>query len=230
MNQTADQVNLGDLRRVTPISRFFGFDRGLPIDRYYIAKFLTRHARDIQGHVLEFSDAYYTREVGGGRVTRSDVLHSQDGNPEATIVADLVAAGHIPTDTFDCIICTQTLMYIYQVGAAIRTLHRILKPGGVLLATFPGISQISREDMEKWGEHWRFTTLSATRLFGEVFPAANLMVNSCGNVLAAVAFLHGLVVSDLKEEELDYFDPDYELSITVRAVKPGPAALSEDGE
>jgi len=104
--------------------------------------------------------------------------------------------------------------------AALKTLYRILKPGGVLLATFPGISQISRHDMDRWGDYWRFTTLSARRLLEKVFPAANVRVEAYGNVLAAIAFLHGLATQELRQEELDYGDPDYEVLIAVRAVKP----------
>ncbi|MDT7947006.1 MAG: methyltransferase domain-containing protein [Thermoflexus sp.] len=170
--------------------------------------------------MLEIGDDTYTRRFGGDRVARSDVLHVQEGNPKATIVADLTCADSIPSDTFDCIIFTQTLHVIYDVRAAIRHLHRILKPGGVLLATFPGISQINRYDMDRWGDYWRFTTLSARRLFEEVFPPGNVTVRAYGNVLAAVAFLHGLSAEELRREELDYHDPDYELIITVRAVKP----------
>jgi SAM-dependent methyltransferase len=213
-------VRFGDLRRLKPISRVFGFDRGLCIDRYYIENFLAKHAEDIRGHVLEIGDDTYTRRFGGDRVARSDVLHVQEGNPKATIVADLTCADSIPSDTFDCIIFTQTLQFIYDVRAAIRHLHRILKPGGVLLATFPGISQISRYDMDRWGDYWRFTTLSARMLFEEVFPSGNVTVRAYGNVLAAVAFLHGLSAEELRREELDYHDPDYELIITLRALKP----------
>jgi SAM-dependent methyltransferase len=219
MNSSKGRVNLGDLRRVTPISRFFGCDRGRPVDRYYIENFLSSHAQDVGGRILEFGDDYYTRDFGGDRVTRSDVLDKKEGNPLATIVADLSTADHIPDNTFDCIICTQTLIYIYEINTAIRTLYRILKPHGVLLATFPGICQISREDMEEWGDYWRFTTLSANRLFAESFAAANVSVRAFGNVLSAVAFLHGMVTEELKVEELDYSDTDYELVITVRAVK-----------
>jgi len=207
------------MRRLTPVSRVFGFDRGQCIDRYYIENFLAHHANDIQGHVLEIGDDEYTKSFGGERVTRSDVLHAAEGNTKATIVADLTCANHIPTDTFDCIIFTQTLQFIYDVRAALRTLYRILKSGGVLLATFPGISQISRYDMDRWGDYWRFTTLSARRLFEEVFPPENVTVGAHGNVLVAVAFLHGLSAEELRREELDYHDPDYELIITVRALK-----------
>jgi hypothetical protein len=215
-------VRFGSLRRVTPIDGYFGLDRGLPVDRYYIEKFLHRHAQDIQGHVLELSDATYTRQFGGERVTQSDVLHSPIGKigPQVTIVADLTCADQIPSATFDCIILTQTLLFIYDLRAAIETLYRILKPGGILLVTVPGISQIARKDMETWGEYWRFTKQSARRLFEEVFPAPSVAVEVYGNVLAAAAFLYGLAVQDLRQKELDYCDPDYEVIITVRAVKP----------
>lgn len=212
-------VRFGSLRRVTPISRVFGSDRGLCVDRYCIERFLSGHASDIQGRILEIADDTYTRRFRGDRVIQGDVLHVAEGNPEATIVADLTCADHIPSDTFDCIILTQTLQFIYDVPAAVRTLNRILKPGGVLLATFPGISQISRYDMDRWGEYWRSTTLSARMLFEDVFPAANVAVEAHGNVLAAIAFLQGLAAEELRQEELDHRDPDYEVLITVRAVK-----------
>ena len=212
-------VRWGTLRRLTPVSRVFGFDRGLCIDRYYIENFLARHADDIRGRVLEIGDDAYTRRFGEERVTRSDVLHVAEGNPKATIVADLTCADHIPTDAFNCIIFTQTLLFIYDVRTALRHLHRILKPGGVLLATFPGISQISRYDMERWGDYWRFTDASARRLFSDVFGPENVTVETCGNVLVACAFLHGLAAQELNPEELDYHDPDYQVLITVRAVK-----------
>ena len=213
-------VRFGSLRRVTPISRVFGFDRGLPIDRYYIENFLSRHADHIRGHVLEIGDDYYTWKFGGNRVNIGDVLHVVPGNEKATIVGDLSRANHISSDAFDCIILTQTLYCIYDLQAAIKTIYRILKPGAVVLTTLPGICQIARPDMELWGDYWRFTTLSARRLFELVFPPANIDVESHGNVLVAISFLHGLALKELRKKELDYHDPDYQVSITVRAVKP----------
>jgi len=209
------------LQRRTPISRVFGLDRGLPIDRYYIEGFLSGHASDIVGHVLEIGDNTYTRKFGGDRVTTCDVLGVQAGNPSATIVADLTRADQIRPGTFDAIVCTQTLHVIYDVRAAIQTLYRILKPGGVLLATLPGISQISRYDMDRWGDYWRFTSLSARRLFEEAFPPASVRVEVYGNVLTAIAFLHGLAAEEVDQEALEHQDADYEVLIAVRAVKPG---------
>ena len=132
------RVEFGTLRRLTPISANWGFDRGLPVDRYYIERFLARCASDIRGRVLEIEDDMYTRRFGGERVTARDILHVNDENERATIVGDLAGADHIPSDRFDCVILTQTLHIIYDTRAVLQTLNRILRPGGVLLATFPG--------------------------------------------------------------------------------------------
>jgi peptidoglycan/xylan/chitin deacetylase (PgdA/CDA1 family) len=214
-------VRFGDLRRLTPISETFGFDRGLPVDRYYVEDFLRRHggpSGDIRGSVLEVGDDAYTRRFGAG-VTHVDVLYVDDSNPQATIVADLAGADHVETNKFDCVICTQTLLLIYDVPAAVATLERILKPGGVLLATVPGISKICRPEIDVWGDYWRFTSLSARRLFENGFPPANVKVEAYGNVLAATAFLHGLAADELKAEELQLRDPNFEVLIAVRAVR-----------
>lgn len=223
VDKLRNPVNLGDLRRVTPVSRVHGTDRGSPVDRYYIEKFLSANAADVKGRVLEFDDDAYTRRFGGEKVSAGDVLHVEEGYEGATITADITDAPHIPVGTFDCIICTQTLMYIYEVRAAVMTLQRILKPGGVALITFPGISQISRFDMDRWGEFWRFTTLSAGRLFAEAFQPENVSVEAHGNVLSAAAFLYGLCAEELRPDELDHQDPDYEVLITVRARKAASA-------
>jgi SAM-dependent methyltransferase len=213
------RIRFGDLRRVTPISEWFGFDRGLPIDRYYIERFLADYSKDIQGRVLEMGDPNYTRQFGGNRVTKSDVLHVSEGNPLATFVGDLTRAGHIPSKAFDCVIITQTLHLIYDVQAALGTLYRILKPNGVLLLTVPGVSQISQD---QWGKswYWSFTSLSIRQLLEEFFPAECMYIKSYGNVLAATAFLQGIAASELARTELDFHDPQYEVLITVRASRP----------
>jgi SAM-dependent methyltransferase len=214
------RVRFGDLRRLNPISPYWGSERGKPIDRYYIENFLANHSADIQGHVLEIGDNTYTLCFGGSRVTQSDVLHLAEEKSTVTILGDLTNSEHIPSNIFDCVILTQTLQTIFEVSSAIRTVYRILKPGGVALVTVPGISKVSRYDMDRWGYYWSFTTQSARRLFEAVFQPDLIDVNAHGNVLTSAAFLFGLATEELSERELDYFDPDYELLITVRASKP----------
>jgi len=207
------------LEQIAPISRTFGVGRGESIDRYYIEQFLSKHASDIRGDVLEIENDKYTKRFGGERLSRAHVLHFQSGNPRATIVADLSAADPIESESFDCIILTQTLQFIFDVRSAIAHIQRILKPGGVVLATVPGISQVSRYDDERWGDYWRFTTSSVARLFEAAFPKNAVQIQSHGNALVASAFLHGLAMEEMRQEELDFNDPDYQLLITVRGVR-----------
>ena len=214
-------IDMGELRRLSPISRSSGWDRGQPIDRYYIDRFLSAHSGDIRGHVLEAGDDRYTRQFGEERVTRSDILNVVGSIPGTTIVADLTAADEIPSDTFDCVILTQTIQMIYDPHAALRHVFRILRPGGTLLMTTHGISPIHRvEGIDPWGEYWHLTSQSTRRLCTECCPGAQVEIAVYGNVLSSIAWLHGCAAEDLDKGELDFRDPQYELLIGVRVVKP----------
>jgi SAM-dependent methyltransferase len=231
---TPGGVRMGALRRVTPISSTYGFDRGTPIDRYYMDRFLHRYRSYpgysgglIQGRVLEIGGRDYADRFGvigdapaTGVIDQLDVLHADASNTEATIVGDLTNESSLPEDTFDCILCLQTLHVIYDVRAALRTLYRGLKPGGTLLATGPGITSSCLPDRDHWGDWWRFTAGSARRLLEEVFPAEHVEVESYGNVLTAASFLYGLSAQDLEREELDVADRNFEVLIAMRATKP----------
>lgn len=219
-NQKMPAVDFGDLRRTSPITRNYGASRGRPIDRHYIETFLGKHAADIRGRVLEIGDNDYTIKFGNNRVSQSDILHIHSGNPRATIIADLSNAPQIPDDTFDCVILTQTLQCIFDVGRALETVCRILKPGGVALITVPCISQIADDE---WGKswYWNFTPLSVQRILQSNF-AGQFSVESHGNVLAATAFFHGMATEELSSQELSLADPAYPMVICARAKKVVP--------
>jgi glycosyltransferase involved in cell wall biosynthesis len=217
-------VRWGSLRRLVPLSREFGYDRGLPVDRFYVERFLAQNAHAIAGRVLEVGDSEYTHRFGGNKIARADVLNIEDGHPETTIVADLAEGDTIPSATFDCLIITQTLQLLYDLSAAVKTLHRILRPGGTLLATFPGISPISSDRWSKtW--FWSLTPLAAARLFGDVFGAENVEVSAHGNVLTTVAFLEGIAERELRAAELEFDDPQFPMLVTVRAYRPKTSPL-----
>jgi len=203
---------------VTPIDPNWGYERGGPIDRVYVERFIGANADAIRGRVLEIAAPDYTSRFGSN-VERVDILMATEGNPQATIVGDLADAPHIADDAFDCAIVTQTFQFIYDIRAALTTLHRILAPGGVLLATAPGLTKISRIEDEEFGEWWHYTGRSLRRLAGEAFGESQVEVQTFGNVLAAAGFLYGLGAPDLRPAELAAHDPFYEVVIGLRATK-----------
>jgi SAM-dependent methyltransferase len=230
-------IRFGSLRRLTPISSAYGCDRGQPIDRYYIEHFLRRHSGPgqdapsvIRGHVLEIGQPEYVKRFGEPEaVDRIEVLDKDSTNPDATLIADLSDASEVPSDAFDCVICTQTLLLIYDLRAAVNTLHRVLRPGGALLVTVPGISQICRPEADIWGDYWRFTALSLRCVLEEAFQPGDITVETYGNVLTSAAFLYGLTSKDLKPRELESRDPNYQLVVAAKAIKATPDPNRGDG-
>jgi SAM-dependent methyltransferase len=196
----------------------FGLDRGQAVDRHYIEGFLAAHSTLITGRVLEVADSTYTSRFGHG-VTRVDVLHAVSGNPKATIVGDLQSADTLPEGAFDCILLPQTLQFIVDPAAALAHCRRALAPGGSVLATVPGISQVSRYDMDRWGDYWRFTDRGALEVFSRAFAEDELAVEAKGNAAAACAFLQGLAVEELPRRTLDAHHRDYPLVVTVVATR-----------
>ena len=174
----------------------------------------------IRGRAVEIGDTRYLDAFGDpDQLDTVDVLDVSDDNPRATVIADLAEAPDVESESYDCVVCAQTLLLIYDVRAAIATLHRILRPGGSLLLTVPGISQICRPEMNQGGDYWRFTTLSLRRSLEEVFGPGDVVVQAYGNVLTASCFLYGIAAEDLDPSELDHRDPDYELLIAAQASK-----------
>lgn len=212
------KINWYNLRNLKPISRKFGFDRGTPIDRIYIEDFLNKNRQFITGTVCEIADNAYSLKYGHN-VEKYEILHYTNDNKGTTIVGDLTNKDTLPQGQVDCFILTQTLNFIYDVKAAIEGLHYILSNQGVALITVAGISQISRYDMDRWGDYWRFTDLSIKKLFDDVFGSENVEVETYGSVLTATAFLQGISAEELTQEELFYKDIDYQLTITIMAKK-----------
>ena len=208
------------LDSIGPVSRSFGEDRGTPIDRYYINKFLAQQSHLITGIVLEIADSKYSKEFGRN-VSKYEVLHINNDNSQATIIGDLTLPDALPSDKVDCFICTQTLNFIYDYSEALKGAYKMLKPGAYLLATLAGPSQVSRYDMDRWGDYWRFTTLSAKKVLEEVFGKGNVEIDYYGNCLSAISLLRGIAAEEITNKDLDVKDPDYELIITVVARKAG---------
>lgn len=198
---------------VKPVSRVFGLDRGQAIDRFYIERFLNENRKHIRGKVLEVGNSKYTEQFGGDNVEESLVLHVEGGRKGIDIVGNLETGQGIPENKVDCFILTQTLLCTYEITRAAENSLRVLKPGGVLLLTVPGITQISRFDYERWGQYWCFTDQTIKRLFKRFVPTENIEVSTYGNVKVAAAFLYGLALHEIEVEDLNYTDEDYQMLV-----------------
>jgi hypothetical protein len=204
---------------VHPITRDFGLSRGTPIDRYYITSFLQKNKEVVKGSVLEIAENTYTKQFDSG-VTSFEILHVDNSNRKATIIGDLTKPESLPEGNIDCFICTQTLNFIFDYKKAIEGSWKLLKKDGFFLGTVSGLSQISRYDMDRWGDYWRFTDLSIKMLFEEYFGAGNVHIETFGNVFAANTNLQGIAVEDIEDIRLlDHKDNDYQITIGIRAQK-----------
>ena len=205
----------GNMRRVTPFSSAFGFDRGTPIDRHYVAAFFARHAREITGRVLEIQSPSYARGFGANITT----LHSVDINPsfQPTFCCDLAQAQNmIPPESYDCFLIPNTLSHVRDLEPALQNAYRVLAPGGVILATCPGFVPLIPDG----DDFWRLSRAGWQRKFEESCPGSILEVESHGNCLAAAAAMYGLALEELTTAELDDNDPRYPVLVTVSCGKP----------
>lgn len=207
------QMDIG----VKPLSHVWGTDRGLPVHRYYLEQFLSEFASDIRGCCLEFQDPQYTPRFGGSAVVKLDILHIDDSNPKATLVADLTEPNNLPSDHFDCIVCPHVLHVIFEVSKAVSEIYRVLKPGGVLLVAVPQVSMCD----PFYHELWRFTPEGLEVLLARVFGSNNVTVRAYGNSLTAAGEIRGVVVHEFATAELDHHDPRFAVEVCARAVKPG---------
>ena len=198
-----------------PLSRRYGLDRGRPVDRVYIERFVAQHAADIKGRVLEVYEDTYTTRFGAG-VTTSDVLDVEQ-TPRATVVGDLETGAGLAEASYDCLIVTQTLQLVWDLHACVKTMAWMLAPGGVLLLSVPGISQRSEIGEQGFPDLWRFTRASVDRLLGE--PFATVDAQAHGNVATSAAFLYGMAEEELAAATFAGNDPEYELVVTARAVR-----------
>lgn len=205
--------------RLQPISELVGVDRGQPIDRYFIERFMTENAERIRGAVLEVKDRDYTVKFGGPKVTRSEVLDLNRENTAATIYGDIRDLKEIADDTFDCFILTQVLQYVDDLDAAVRESRRVIKSGGCLLVTVPTVGKLDGQEDNVEGHFWRLTEDSARYVFYRHFAADRVKVASWGNVLLGAGFLQGMCVEDMPRRAMEKFDARFTCGVMVMAEK-----------
>lgn len=207
---------------LAPYDDNYGLHRGIPVDRYYIESFLKTNKSLIHGSVLEIGDRIYTGRFGGEAVTSSEVLHVERDDPDGSMIRGNLETGEgLKPDAYDCFICTQTLPFIYDLKRAAESIMYTLKPGGHALITVGGISQIIVYDKLHYGHFWSFTDMSLERLFKETNGTDSVKIKTYGNVKTATAFLYGLGYDEIDQDQLDEYDPNYQLVVTAVVRKKG---------
>jgi glycosyltransferase involved in cell wall biosynthesis/SAM-dependent methyltransferase len=202
---------------IEPLSYAWGSERGTPIFEYYIDQFLTEWAGDIRGHCLEFFNDQYKPTRWEPQLDHLEAIHLENSHPLATMVADLAGPNDIPSERFDCIICTHTLHSRIDVEKAAAELHRLLKPHGVLLVAVPVLCMYE----PGLNESWRFTEAALEGLLATRFGPRNVTVRSYGNSLTAAGQLRGLTVENFTRAELYAHDARFAVEACARAVKAG---------
>jgi SAM-dependent methyltransferase len=205
----------GNLRRSEPFSDQFGFDRGTPIDRFYLERFLDAERAAIRGHVLEIQVSGHARKFGR-ELQRVDTLDiSAQFSP--TYQCDLADAGTVvPSDTYDCFLLPNTLQHLARLEEALAQALRVVKPGGVILASAAGLARLTTPDED----FWRFTAEGWRMVTARMWPGCAVDVRAHGNCLAAVAGLYGLAVEEMTRAELEIEDERFPVLTTIKCVKP----------
>lgn len=206
----------GNLRRLRPFSTSFGWDRGTPIDRYYVDRFFDQHKALITRDVLEIDQSIYTRRYGHDLRT----IHSFDIDPRCgpTFVCDLADPENIlPDEAYDCVLLPCTLSLLRDIVPCLRNILRVVKPGGVILANAAGLIPFDGATKDFWHaspEGWRHLTQS-------VWPNCEIIVEGHGNCLAVLAANLGLAMEELRVEELDFNDEVFPVVTNILCRKPG---------
>jgi len=206
----------GNLRRVTPFSSNFGFDRGTPVDRYYLHRFLEANRAHVTGDVREIQLPGYATRYGSAL----RAVHTVDVNPahRPTYVCDLAASGDvIPSDRYDCFLLPNTLCVLRDIEGCLRHALRVVRPGGVVLASTAAFVPLTPD----YPDYWHLSADGWAEVTRRVWAGCEVRVESHGNCLAAVAAMLGLAHEELVARELDVLDPRYPVLVTVVCRKPG---------
>ena len=152
---------------------------------------------------------------------RSDIL-SVEASPTQRQLSWAISRNRLPylSRTFDCIVLTQTLQYIFDIRAAVATLFRSLKPGGILLLTVPSVR--SQIDGRTFGGRLGIGGSLQRRYavcWRNCFTPDAVTVDTFGNIFVATAFHFGIALEELTPRELGHSDSEFPVIVVARAVK-----------
>jgi SAM-dependent methyltransferase len=88
---------------------------------------------------------------------------------------------------------------------------RVVKPGGVVLASTAGLGPLTGD----YPDYWHLSVEGWREVARRAWPGEEPEIEGYGNCLAASAALLGLAMEELTTEELDQHDPRYPVLVTI---------------
>lgn len=173
----------------------------------------------IKGDCLEVQAPLYLSKLDNNNIRSKTILDIVENNKDATLIGDMRNLSNVADNSYDTLIVTQTFHLIDDLNSAIKECYRILRKGGVLIATFPALSRIDPDSGED-NDNWRLTPAGCKTMFGTYFGKENTEITPFGNALAGWAFWIGLAQEELPSTTLlDKYDPMFPVSSGIKAFK-----------
>ena len=174
-------------------------DRIRPSRWQYDYLTLSRLSHDVEALVREAPRAAAgarALDLGADKSPYRDLLQSRgyevrtlditrDGGADYAGTAE---ATGLPDASFDLVLCTQVIEHCMNPWAAVREIHRILKPGGYLVVSAPHVWFFHPHPTD----HWRFTQEGMAHLCREAGLVPVTMLAQGGSVLTLCQVLNFL--------------------------------------
>jgi glycosyltransferase involved in cell wall biosynthesis len=212
----AGEVDFGSFGRVTPIRRVFDPDRGTPVGRYYLEAFLRAHQQFPPEPILYLGSGTPEAQVTAGLSTAPSHRSPSDVESQADRASPSPASMEEPG--YSTVIVQGVPSGSSDLVDALRVGGRALRPGGVLLGVFPALARFGIGEAEH-GPQDVFTLAQVRAAAESVFGGESLRVETRGNILAALASLHGLAAEELRPDQLAHSDPSFPVVILLHVTR-----------
>lgn len=180
-------------------------------ERDWIERFLSENALPLVkkgSRCLEWG-TFYTEKIFSDVCVHKDSLeHSDTPQPPINSSIGLVyrdeifKASTLPDNTFDVILSTQVYEHLYDPMLATKTMVRILKPGGILVATGPHLCPYHKAP----DDYFRYTKSGIASILKRS-GLTPIVERQFGNIHMLVNIFEGVPVKEVSQEDI-YSTPD----------------------
>ena len=205
-------VRFGDFGRLWPFSHRFGFDRGAPVDRYYLQQFVRSIRPVVRGRCLEIGGSLKNNWLYRFDVDEFRTLELEQSRVADDLVGDAADRGVLDPESWDSILAFHVLEHCPNPFAVASNMCAWLRPNGHACIVVPCAQRVHNYP----GDYWRFMPDGLRVLFRD-FSEVN--VSTYGNPLTVVSNYLALSHTELLAEDMDAVHPDYPVLACVVARK-----------